>query len=123
MALHCVSLRCIALHCVAGALHWVGIARDQGELDATSSHLARFDDKPFGDRAQTCINRGVPGLFWTSYLSLQPLLNIFLFGTGITLNGRVVPHNLLELSSCVSLLYFSRGMGGVPAGSDGACAK
>ena len=66
--------------------------------------MARFDDKPFGDRTQTCINRGVPGLFWTSYLSLQPLLNIFLFGTGITLNGRVVLYSLQALSSCASLL-------------------
>ena len=42
----------------------------RAKLDATISHMARFDDKPVGDRAQTCINRGVPGLFRTSYLSL-----------------------------------------------------
>ena len=54
----------------------------------------RFDDKPIGDRIQMYINRGVPGLFWTSYLSLQPLLNILLFDIRVTLNGRVMLHNL-----------------------------
>ena len=49
--------------------------------------MARYVDKPFGDRTQTCINRGVPGLLWTSYSSLQPLLNIFLLALGMKGNG------------------------------------
>ena len=92
--------------------------------DDFSNHMVYFDDKLLGDRIQTGLNRGASGLFWTNYLSLQPLLNIFLFGIGVTLNGRVMLHNLQVLSSLLVVALFFQGDGqGLSAESDVACAK
>jgi hypothetical protein len=72
---------------------------------------------------QECLRDSFPGLYVTNFLSLQPLLHLFLFGITISSNGRVLLHTVQFIASLVVVgLFFQTDNQSLSYASDAGCA-